>query len=568
MDSRFTDAERLNTMLPRRVERLQKTRACPARPKAHDFSKNLAMNTLVMSENRAVTKASLALGSATLLSRIAGLARDIVISRLFGVGLATDVFFAVFQIPNMLRRLFAEGSFSPAFTKTFTSTLVNDGDNKARELTNSCFTLLAIITAAITLSGVLFSSAIIGVMLTGFKSDPAKFELAVTFNRLMIPYIFFISLVSLCTGILNSLRHFFIPGISTLFLNLSIVLSALFLRKLFNEPTTALAVGVLVGGCLQLAVQFTILMKIGFPIKPAFNFNLPGVHKIFKLMLPSAFGDGVYYLNLAVSAALSTLLPQGSISFLYYAQRFFEFPQGVVTASVTQSILPSISRLAAEGNIEGMKETISYCVQLTLLITVPAMVGLIVCARPIISLVFMGGTFSYISAINSASALMFYAIGLPFVAIARIATRAFIALDDTKTPALLALIAFIINICLSIILMPQLKHCGLALATSLTALCNMVMLLWVLRRKVGAFNWRVIGLTAIKSGVASLPMGIVVWYGCAFMDWSQTGAKLMQGSVLAGLIISGCAIYMWVMKHLQSEEMVEALLRKHTHTYK
>ncbi len=516
-----------------------------------------------MSEKRHIARAAGVLGSTTMLSRIMGMVRDMVVSRLFGAGLATDAFFAAFQIPNMLRRFFAEGALTAAFVPTFSAILTQRGSGKARELANTCFTLLTIIMAFITLAGVIFSPVIVGLMFPGFKAEPGKLELTILLNRLMFPYIFFISLVALCMGILNTLRHFFTPAISTVFLNVSMILAALFLRGFFNAPITALAVGVLIGGCIQLVMQVPVLRSKGYQLKPNFDFNNPEVRSIATLMLPSVFGVGVYYLNITVSAILASLLPQGSVSYLYYAQRLFEFPQGIFTVSVAQAVLPSMSRQAAEGDIDGMKETLSFGMRLMLFITIPAMAGLMVCSTPIFSLIFMGGAFDFVTVINSASALLYYSVGLSFVALTRVLAPVFYALKDTKTPVITAFIAFIINFCLSLLLMGPLKHGGLALATTLSAFCNMLMLLWLLRRKIGSFGGNRIMMTALKSSAASIPMSAAVWYGCSFIDWSQDGHKMLKGAVLGGSIICGSAVYFLLAKLFRSEEALEsvALLR-------
>lgn len=517
-----------------------------------------------MSEKRNIARAAGVLGSATILSRIMGMVRDMVVSRLFGAGLATDAFFAAFQIPNMLRRFFAEGALTAAFVPTFSATLSRHGEEKARELANACFTLLTIVMAAVTLAGIIFSPVIVGLMFPGFKVEPGKLELTILLNRLMFPYIFFISLVALCMGILNTLRHFFTPAISTVFLNVSMILAALCLRGFFEAPITALAVGVLIGGCIQLVMQLPVLWSKKYSLKPDFNFNTPEIRSIALLMLPSVFGVGVYYLNIAVSAILASLLPQGSVSYLYYAQRLFEFPQGVFTASVAQAVLPSMSRQAAEGDIAGMKETLSFGVRLMLFITIPAMAGLMVCSTPIFSLIFMGGAFDFGTVVNSAIALLYYSAGLSFVALTRVLAPAFYALKDTKTPVYTALMAFVVNLCLSLVLMGPLKHGGLALATTLSALCSMLMLLWFLRRKIGSFGGRMITISALKSALASIPMAGAVWYLCSLIDWSQSGHKILKGSVLGGSILCGVAIYVLAVKLLRSEELLDlvSLLRR------
>jgi putative peptidoglycan lipid II flippase len=510
-----------------------------------------------MSEKRNIVRAAGILGSATMVSRIMGMVRDMVVSRLFGAGLATDAFFAAFQIPNMLRRFFAEGALTSAFVPTFSATLNQRGEKDARELANICFTLLTIVMAAITLAGILLSPWIVGLMFPGFKAVAGKFELTVLLNRVMFPYIFFISLVALCMGILNTVRHFFTPAISTVFLNISMILAALLLRGFFDIPITALAVGVFIGGCIQLILQMPVLWKKGFPFRFNFDFNNPDVRRIFLLMLPATFGVGVYYLNITVSAILASLLPQGSVSYLYYAQRMFEFPQGIFTVSVAQAVLPSMSKQAAEGNMDGMKESLAYGVRLTLFITIPAMAGLMACTTPIFSLLFMGGEFDYAKAVNAAQALFYYSIGLSFVALTRVLAPAFYALKDTRTPVWSALVAFLLNVIFSLLLMKPLLHGGLALATTLSSLVNMFLLLWLLRRRIGPFGGRGIVISGIKALVASLPMALVVGCICRLVDWSQQGHKLLKLSVLGSAIAAGLVIYAGVARLLRSDEAME-----------
>jgi putative peptidoglycan lipid II flippase len=512
-----------------------------------------------MSEKHNIARAAGILGSATMVSRVMGMVRDMVVSRLFGAGLATDAFFAAFQIPNMLRRFFAEGALTSAFVPTFSATLSQRGEKGARELANICFTLLTIVMAAIALAGIIFSPWIVGVMFPGFKAVPGKFELTVLLNRLMFPYIFFISLVALCMGILNTLRHFFTPAISTVFLNVSMILGALLLRGFFEIPITALAIGVLIGGCVQLIMQLPVLWRKGFPFRFNFDFSNPEVRRIALLMLPATFGVGVYYLNITVSAILASLLPQGSVSYLYYAQRLFEFPQGIFTVAVAQAVLPSMSRQSAEGDMDGMKESLAFGLRLTLFVTIPAMAGLLACSTPIFSLLFMGGAFDYAKAVNSAQALLYYSLGLSFVAMTRILAPAFYALKDTRTPVWTAFIAFLLNVVFSLVLMGPLLHGGLAMATTLSALANMLLLLGLLRRKIGSFGGRGILSSGIKSLFASIPMALVVFYACRLADWSLSGHKLTKLFVLSAAIGSGVVVYAVLVRLLRSNEALEII---------
>jgi putative peptidoglycan lipid II flippase len=415
--------------------------------------------------------------------------------------------------------------------------------------------------ALVTILGILFSPQIVHVLCPGYAHEApliltdgriiTKPELTIFLNRLMFPYIFFISLVALCMGILNTVRHFFTPAISTVLLNISMIACALFLHKRFEVPITSLAFGVLGGGILQLIFQLPVLYRLGFPIRPSFNFSHPAVWKIARLMGPAVFGVGVYYLNITVGLILASLLPQGSVSYLYYAQRLFEFPQGVFTVSVAQAVLPSMSRQAAAGDMDGLKESLTFSLRLTLFITIPAMVGLLICSIPIFSLLFMGGAFGYGKVVNCAEALFYYSIGLSLVALVRVLVPAFYSLQDTRTPVKVAFIAFVFNFLFSIALMGPLKHGGLALASTLSALCQMSMLLYLLRGKIGRLGGRNIILAAVKTMIASLPMAAVVYWITQFADWSLSGQKIYKGAILGGAISAGVAVF-FISAHLLS----------------
>ncbi len=510
-----------------------------------------------MSERKGILKAAGVLGSATMLSRIMGMVRDMVVSRLFGAGMATDAFFAAFQIPNMLRRFFAEGALTSAFVPTFSETLTKEGEERARELANICFTMLTILVAGITLIGIICSPLIVRLMFPGFTAVPGKFELTVLLNRLMFPYLFFISLVALCMGILNTLRHFFTPAISTVFLNITMILSALLLRPFFHYPITALAVGVLLGGVIQLLLQLPVLWKKGYPIRPCFRFSDPKVRRIAMLMLPATLGVGVYYLNITVGNILASLLPQGSVSYLYYAQRLFEFPQGVFTVSVAQAVLPTMSRQAAEQDLAGMKDSLNYGIRLTLFVTIPALVGLIICSKPLMSLLFMGGQFDYNMARQSALALVYYSFGLACVALVRVLAPAFYAMKDTRTPVLTALVAFLLNLGFSLWLMGPLQHGGLALASSLAATGNMLLLFWFLHNKIGSLGAGRMFKTATVAAISSIPMGLSAWWLTTLYDWSLPGQKVIKALLVAGVVLVAVLVYGICSFILKSEEVRE-----------
>jgi len=522
-----------------------------------------------MSEKKNIARAAGVLGFATILSRVMGMVRDMVVSRLFGAGFATDAFFAAFQIPNMLRRFFAEGALTSAFVPTFSEWYTQKGEEEARELANVCFTLLTIVMAAVTLLGIIFSPQIIHLMFPGYIHERplvltgggviTKPELTIFLNRLMFPYIFFISLVALCMGILNTVRHFFTPAISTVFLNISMIVCAVFMHDRFDVPITALAIGVLLGGIIQFLLQLPTLIRKGFPLRPCFDFRHPAVRKIALLMGPSVFGVGVYYLNITVGNILASLLPQGSVSYLYYAQRLFEFPQGIFTVSVAQAVLPSMSRQAAAGEMEGLKDSLGFGLRLTLFITIPAMAGLLICSTPIFSLLFMGGAFDYNKAAQCGRALFYYSLGLSVVALVRVLVPAFYSMKDTRTPVIIAFVAFILNFLLSLMLMGPLRHGGLALASSLSALCQMTMLIYLLRKKIGPFGGQAIFSSGLKAAFASVPMALFVAWSMSLTDWTLAGHKTMKALTLFGGIGAGAVIFFIVAHLLRCEEAHEAV---------
>jgi putative peptidoglycan lipid II flippase len=525
---------------------------------------NKLLTGFLLSEKKHIARAAGVLGFATILSRIMGMVRDMVVSRLFGAGFATDAFFAAFQIPNMLRRFFAEGALTAAFVPTFSECYTQNGEDEARELANTCFTLLTIVMAVVTIAGIIFSPQIVRLMFPGFAAEPSKLELTVLLNRLMFPYIFFVSLVALCMGILNTLRHFFTPAISTVFLNITMILSAVLCHRFFAVPILSLAVGVLLGGLLQLLLQLPVLWRNGFRLRFRFDFLNPAVRRITLLMAPSIFGVGVYYLNITVGNILASLLPQGSVSFLYYAQRLFEFPQGIFTVSVAQAVLPSMSRQAAAGDIEALKESLQFGLRLMIFITIPAMAGLIVSATPIFSLLFMGGAFDYAKAAACGDALVQYSLGLTAVALVRILAPAFYALKDTRTPVMTALAAFVLNLVFSLILMRSMLHSGLALASSLSAFGNMILLFYLLRCKIGPFGGRKLLLVSVRSVSAALPAAAAAMLLLQLANWSAQGEKLLKGGVLLAAVLAAVVVYALLSLLFRSEEAgdVAALVRR------
>jgi putative peptidoglycan lipid II flippase len=522
------------------------------------------MEDTQQSQQSRVVRAAGVVGIATMLSRIFGFIRDMVVAGLFGAGLTTDAFFVAFRIPNLLRRLLAEGSLTVSFVPVFTEYLRNKTREEALELANIVFTALSIVLVVVSLLGVLLSPVIVTIMAPGFTRMPDQYDLAVFLTRMMFPYILFISLVALCMGILNSLRHFAAPALSPVVLNVVMILAALTLRNVFREPVVALAVGVLAGGILQLAMQWPFLIRMGVRLKPDFRFRHPGVKRIGMLMLPAAFGAAIYQINIFIGTILASLLPTGSVSYLYYADRIVELPLGVFAIAVGTATLPSFSEQVAQGKKEELKRTIAFSLSLILFITIPATVALIALRVPIISVLFERGEFGAEATLLTAQALLCYAVGLWAFSVIRIIVSAFYSLQDTRSPMKAAIVALIVNAVFSVALMFPLKHGGIALATSIASAVNVGMLWVILTRRLGAIIDGNFTRSAIKTAFASLVMwGVILLIGL-FYPWQTSGpfnARLMH---LLLCVILGGAAFLTAAFLLRSPEIVMTMgsLRK------
>jgi putative peptidoglycan lipid II flippase len=511
------------------------------------------------SENSRVVRAAGIVGVATMLSRIFGFLRDMVVAGFFGAGLTTDAFFVAFRIPNLLRRLLAEGSLTVSFVPVFTEYLKNKTRAEALDLANVTFTVLSIILVVVSLLGVLFSPFIVTIMAPGFSKTPVQYDLAVFLTRLMFPYILLISLVALCMGILNSLRHFAAPALSPVVLNLAMILAALTLRGFFREPIVALAVGVMAGGMLQLAMQWPFLVKMGVRLKPDFRFRHPGVKRIGLLMLPAVFGAAIYQLNVFIGTILASILPTGSVSYLYYADRIVELPLGVFAIAVGTATLPSFSEQVALGKMDELKRTITFSLRLILFITIPSTVALIALRVPIISVLFQRGAFSAQATLLTAQALLFYAVGLWAFSLVRIVVAAFYSLQDTRSPMKAAIVALVVNVALSVALMFPLKHGGIALATSVASAVNFGLLWVILRRRVGTILDRAFYGSVGKTAAASLIMwGVILLIGRLY-PWHTSGAFDARLIHLLLCVAGGGVAFFAAAFFLKSPEIVITL---------
>jgi putative peptidoglycan lipid II flippase len=516
------------------------------------------------SEHHQISRRVGTLSFFTGISRVLGLVRDAVLAFAFGATGVADAFYVAFRIPNMLRRLVAEGALTVAFVPIYTEYL-KKSRKQAHEVASVVFTFLALFLAILVILGVLFAPWIVKAIAYGFGSDPAKYNLTVYLTRLMFPYIFLISLVALAMGILNSLKRFAAPAAAPILLNLGIIAGALVLSRFFTEPTVGLAIGVLIGGIMQLALQIPWLAKEGMLPRISFKQKHPALKSLVLMMIPSAYGAAIYQFNVLVITLLASFLPSGSVSYLWYADRISEFPLGIFAVSVAVATLPTLSDHAAEKDIESFKSTINYSLRLAFLISIPAAIGLFMLAMPIIQVIYQRGVFDQNMAVATAGALQFFALGIPFVSADRNLVPAFFAIRKPKVPVTTATIALIINAIAALILMHPLKHMGLALALSISSCANFFMLFTMLTRRVGALGVGKLMYSVARTIAASAVMALFIYgmvrYGQLFNSTSlwTTGLQLFLLIAVSVMVFVGSV---WLINREDFEALMSIIKRR------
>jgi len=506
-----------------------------------------------MSEKTRLIKSAAVVGSATLASRILGFVRDAAIAWLLGAGFSSDAFIAAFRIPNLFRRLFAEGSLSSAFVPVFSEYIVNNDRDGAFDMARSAFRLLGLGLFLLTVCGILLSPWIVRFIAPGFEAE--KLGLTVTLTRWMFPYFFCIGLVALCMGLLNVLGHFAMPALAPVALNLCVIGAVFFMAPAMPTPAMGVALGVLIGGILQLALQMPVLVRKGFRFWESARLLHPGLQKVGILMFPVILGGAVYQINIVVGTMLASLLTEGSVTYLYFADRLVQFPLGIFAIAASTAVLPALSHQAASREYDDLKKTLANALQLVLFISIPAMVGLVVLREPIVALLFQRGEFDAAATRLTSEAVMYYCWGLWAFSAVRIIAAAFFAMQDTRTPLRIAIFSIAANMVFGLILMKPMAHGGLALATSLASILNLGLLVYALRARLGSLGWRDIARSAAKALVSSLVMGLGVWAAAEVLipPESRTIAGLMIG-VSAGVGI-GIGLYAITSFILKSREL-------------
>lgn len=463
-------------------------------------------------------------GVMTMLSRVLGLVRDMVIARYFGAGAGADAFFVAFKIPNFLRRLFAEGAFSQAFVPVLSSYRQNQDISDVKRLVGAVAGSLGLVLLAITLVAMLGSPVLTAVFAPGFLDDDAKFALTSDMLRITFPYLLLISLTAFAGGILNSYDRFAVPAFTPVLLNLSMIGAAVFMTPLMEEPVMALAWGVLIAGALQLFFQLPFLMRLGLLPRPRVDYRHEGVSRILKLMAPALFGVSVSQINLLLDTVLASFLQTGSVSWLYYSDRLSELPLGVFGIAIATVILPSLSRKHAAASADQFAATLDWAVRAVLLIGVPAALALALLAEPLIATLFHYGEVTDRDVSMAAQSLRAYSAGLLAFMLIKVLAPGFFAREDTKTPVKIGIIAMVANMALNLALIVPLAHAGLALATSLSAWLNGY-LLWRGLRKEGAWKsqsgWpKFLLQLALANGALA---AVILWLNAPVPQWLAMG---------------------------------------------
>lgn len=505
-----------------------------------------------------------------MLSRILGLVREQVMASFFGAGFATDAFNVAFRIPNLLRDLLAEGAMSAAFIPTFTEYRDKRSPAEAWALGRQLMVSLAVLAGSLSVLGIVAAPALVHLFAPGFSSLPGKHELTVLLTRVMMPFLPAVALAAAAMGMLNASGRFGVPALAPAWLNVGMIVFGLLLipvcQSLGQPPILAMAIGVTLGGLGQFLFQVPSLRGLGFRFAWERPFRHPAMGKIARLMLPATLGLAATNLNLFVSTLLASLLPQGSVSWLWYAFRLMQLPIGVFGVALGTVSLPALSRAAVARDMASLKTTLSATLRLVLLLTVPAAFWLAFMSRPVIELLYEHGRFVAADTRATALALMCYAVGLPAFAASGVLVRTFYALGDTRTPVRASLVSVGLNVALNLLLMKPLAHLGLALATSVTAWVTLVQLAAYLRGRIGALEGGRIARTALgvtlASGIAGAACGGLAALFPGPRGFVGEGLVVGAGMVAGGLLVYGGLKLFRVEEVAVVEDLLRSAFRK------
>jgi putative peptidoglycan lipid II flippase len=487
------------------------------------------------------------ISSLTLVSRILAFVRDVLIARIFGAGMATDAFFVAFKLPNLLRRLFAEGAFSQAFVPIFGEYKNRRGHEETQLLVDHVTTMLALILFVVTLVGVIAAPVFVFISAPGFLKDMPKFDLTVQLLRITTPYIFFISLVAVAAGILNTYNKFWVPAFAPILLNVCFIGAALWLAPYFDPPILALAWAVFIAGVVQLAFQIPFLKKIGMLPKFRFSTKDEGMRRVIRLMGPAVFGVSIAQISLIINTIFASFLAVGSVSWLYYADRLMEFPSGVLGVALGVILLPSLSKCHADNNTAEYSRLLDWGLRLTIMLTLPAALALGMISVPLLSTFFQRGAFVAHDVQMTSYALIGYSVGLIGIILVKILAPGFYARQDIKTPVKIGVVTLLATQAMNAMFIGWLHHAGLALSIGLAACLNSSILFYYLRKR-GIYQpekgW---AKFSIKIGIALLALGITLWFGMGAQQSWLAGSGWSRVLRLSELVAGGVVVYFAVL---------------------
>ncbi len=497
-------------------------------------------------------KALATISSLTLLSRILAFVRDVLIAGMFGAGMANDAYILATRLPNMLRRLFAEGAFSQAFVPIFGEYRNRRGHEETQLLVDHVTTMLAIILFAVTLIGIIAAPILVYITAPGFIKDAQKFELTVQLLRITSPYIFFISLVAVAAGILNTYNKFWVPAFAPVLLNICLIGGALWLTPYFAQPITGLAWAWFIAGFVQLAFQIPFLKRIGMLPRIRFNWHDAGMWRVIKQMGPAVFGVSIGQISLVINTIFASLLITGSVSWLYYADRLMEFPAGILGVALGSILLPSLSKCHANNDMSEYSKLLDWGLRLTVMLTLPAALALGMIAVPLLSTFFQRGAFVAHDVLMTSYALIGYSVGLIGMILVKILAPGFYARQNIRTPVKIGIVTLLATQLMNVLFVfgMQLHHAGLALSIGLGACLNSAILFYYLR-KGGIYQpepgWAKFFL---KVGIAVAALGVTLWFGMGTEQSWLTDSGWSRVLRLSALVTAGIVVYFAVLAAL------------------
>jgi putative peptidoglycan lipid II flippase len=512
------------------------------------------------------------IGGATAASRVLGLVREQVLAGIFGASASPhmDAYNVAFRIPNLLRDLFAEGAMTSAFVPTFTRALTTAGKEAAFRVGNLVMNALIIATTVPVVLGIVFAPEITGWIAPNYANIPGKLELTTDLTRLMLPFLTTLAVATAMMGMLNSLRRFFVPSLSPAMFNVASIFSAFALVPLMPrfglEPIVAIAIGTLLGGLGQIALQWPALRAEGFRYQPIVSFRDPTVREILRLMAPATIGVAAVQINVTVNTFLAQSQEQGAVTWLGFAFRLMYLPIGLFGVSIATASIPDISRQAALEDLASVRATVSRAFRMMLMLNVPATIGLMVLAEPIVAMIYERRAFLPADTLATAAALMFYAPGLVGYSAVKVASPTFYSLRNSRTPVIVSVISVGLNLVLNIALVRVMGFAGLALGTAIAAIFNAAALVWLLRRRLGGLDDRRLVVATLKICVASAIMGVAAHYSVQWLSILLPGngeiTKIVRVLGAIGIALAALAASAQLLRIDEFREATSRVLRR------